>query len=43
MRLRQVLRRLLQLPMFTTLAVVTLASGIGANTAIFSVIEGILL
>ena len=43
MRLRQVLRRLLQLPMFTTLAVVTLAIGIGANTAIFSVIEGILL
>jgi len=39
MRLRQVLRRLLQLPMFTTLAVVTLAIGIGANTAIFSVIE----
>jgi putative ABC transport system permease protein len=43
MRLKQVLRRLLQLPMFTTLAVVTLAIGIGANTAIFSVIEGILL
>src|SRR5437773_6111412 len=43
MRLRQVLRRLLQLPMFTTLAVVTLAISIGANTAIFSVIEGILL
>ena len=43
MRLRQVLRRLLQLPMFTTLAVVTLTMGIGANTAIFSFIEGILL
>jgi hypothetical protein len=43
MRLRQVLRRLVQLPMFTTVAVLLLAIGIGANTAIFSVIEGILL
>ena len=43
MRLRQILRRLLQLPMFTTMAVATLAIGIGANTAMFSVVEGILL
>lgn len=43
MRLRQILRRLLQLPMFTTMAIVTLAIGIGANTAMFSVVQGILL
>ena len=43
MRLRHVLRRLLHSPMFTGLTVLTLALGIGANTAIFSVIEGVLL
>src|SRR5512140_956681 len=43
MRLSHVLRRLLQLPLFTAVAVLTLAIGIGANAAIFSVLEGVLL
>ena len=43
MGLKHVLRRLVRLPMFTALIVVTLGLGIGANTAIFSVIEGVLL
>jgi putative ABC transport system permease protein len=43
MRFRQVLRGLLRMPLFTGMAVLMLAIGIGANTAIFSVIEGVLL
>lgn len=41
--LKQVLRRLGRSPMFTVVTLITLAAGIGANTAVFSVIEGVLL
>jgi predicted permease len=42
-QLRQVLRRLLRTPMFTAVTLITLAAGVGANTVVFSVLEGILL
>jgi predicted permease len=42
-QLRQVLRRLRLSPLFTTITLITLAAGIGANTLVFSVVEGVLL
>jgi predicted permease len=42
-QLKQVFRRLGRAPMFTAVTVVTLAAGIGGNTVVFSVLEGVLL
>lgn len=42
-QLKQVLRRLGRAPLFTVVTLITLAVGIGANTVIFSVVEGVLL
>lgn len=42
-QLRQVLRRLGRAPIFTIITVITLAAGVGANIAVFSVVEGVLL
>jgi hypothetical protein len=39
-QLKQVFRRLGRAPMFTAITVFTLAAGIGANTAVFSVLQG---
>ena len=42
-QLSQVLRRLGRAPLFTAVTLLTLAVGVGANTVIFSVVEGVLL
>jgi predicted permease len=41
--LRQIFRRLRNGPLFTAITLITLALGIGGNTAIFSALDGVLL
>jgi predicted permease len=42
-QVRQVSRRLGRAPMFTAITLITVAAGLGANTVVFSVLEGVLL
>jgi predicted permease len=39
----QLFRRLGRAPLFTTVTLITLAAGVGANTAVFSVLESVIL
>jgi len=41
--LRHAVRSLFRHPAFTTIAIITLALGIGANTAVFTLVDGVLL
>lgn len=43
LHLKQVFRRLARAPLFTAITLITLAAGVGGNTVVFSVLEGILL
>src|SRR5258708_39156575 len=42
-QLRQVVRRLWRAPFFTLITLFTFSVGVGANIAVFSVVEGVLL
>jgi predicted permease len=42
-QVKQVFRRLAKAPLFTAITLITLAVGIGANTVVFSVVNGVLL
>ena len=42
-QLKHAVRRLSRAPLFTAITLLTLAIGIGANTVIFSVVEGVIL
>jgi predicted permease len=42
-QLTQIARRLWRAPVFTLVTLITLAAGVGANIAVFSVVEGVLL
>src|ERR1043166_9002524 len=42
-QIKQVVRRLGRAPLFAAVILITVAIGVGANTVIFSVVEGVLL
>ena len=42
-QVQQVLRRLLRAPMFSAITLLTLGVGIGANTVVFTVLDGVLM
>ncbi|WP_109488797.1 ABC transporter permease [Occallatibacter savannae] len=42
-QLKQVLRRLFRAPLFTSIILITLSIGIGANAVVFGVVDGVLL